>query len=40
MTSLGAASTVEEVAAAVSEALDAAGITAVLSGGAAVQIYS
>jgi hypothetical protein len=37
---LGATSTVEEVAAAVSDALTSAGITAVLSGGAAVQIYT
>jgi hypothetical protein len=37
---LGATSTVEEVAAVVSEALTSAGITAVLSGGAAVQIYT
>ena len=35
-----AGSPIEEVAATVSEALEAAGITAVLSGGAAVQIYS
>jgi hypothetical protein len=37
---LHAGSSIEEVAATVSEALAAAGITAVLSGGAAVQIYS
>ncbi|MCU0976656.1 MAG: hypothetical protein MUC71_10165, partial [Steroidobacteraceae bacterium] len=40
MNSLDAESPIEEVAATVSEALAAAGITAVLSGGAAVQIYS
>lgn len=40
MSRLHAASSIEEVAATVSEALAAAGITAVLSGGAAVQIYS
>jgi len=37
---LSATSTVEEVAAVVSDALTSAGITAVLSGGAAVQIYT
>jgi hypothetical protein len=37
---LSAASTIEEIAAAVSSALREAGITAVLSGGGAVQIYS
>jgi hypothetical protein len=37
---LHAGSSIEEVAATVSEALAAAGITAVLSGGAAVQIYT
>lgn len=37
---LGASSSIEEVAAVVSEALTAAKITAVLSGGAAVQIYT
>jgi hypothetical protein len=37
---LGASSSIEEIAARVSDALTAAGITAVLSGGAAVQIYS
>jgi len=37
---LHAGSSIEEVAATVSEALAAAGITAVLSGGAVVQIYS
>ena len=37
---LGASSSVEEVAAIVSDALTSAGITAVLSGGAAVQIYT
>jgi len=37
---LGASSSVEEVAATVSDALTSAGITAVLSGGAAVQIYT
>jgi hypothetical protein len=37
---LGATSTIEEVAAVVSDALTSAGITAVLSGGAAVQIYT
>lgn len=40
MKALHAGSSIEEVAATVSEALAAAGITAVLSGGAAVQIYS
>jgi len=40
VSSLHAGSPIEEVAATVSEALAAAGITAVLSGGAAVQIYS
>ena len=40
MSALHAGSPIEEVAATVSEALVAAGITAVLSGGAAVQIYS
>ncbi len=40
MSALHAGSPIEEVAATVSEALAAAGITAVLSGGAAVQIYS
>lgn len=40
MSRLHGASSIEEVAATVSEALAAAGITAVLSGGAAVQIYS
>jgi len=37
---LSASSSVEEVAAIVSDALTSAGITAVLSGGAAVQIYT
>lgn len=37
---LSASSSVEEVAAIVSDALTLAGITAVLSGGAAVQIYT
>jgi hypothetical protein len=37
---LGESSSIEEVAATVSHALTAAGITAVLSGGAVVQIYS
>ena len=37
---LSAASSIEEIAAAVSYALREAGITAVLSGGGAVQIYS
>jgi hypothetical protein len=37
---LSAASSIEEVAAVVSDALTSAGITAVLSGGAAVQIYT
>lgn len=37
---LNAASSIEEVAAVVSDALTSAGITAVLSGGAAVQIYT
>jgi hypothetical protein len=37
---LNAASPIEEVAAVVSDALTSAGITAVLSGGAAVQIYT
>lgn len=40
MTILDESSSIEEVAGAVSAALTAAGITAVLSGGAAVQIYS
>jgi len=40
MTQLSASSSVEEVAAIVSDALTSAGITAVLSGGAAVQIYT
>lgn len=40
MKPLDASSSIEEVAATVSAALTAAGITAVLSGGAAVQIYS
>jgi len=40
VTSLDASSSIEEIAATVSNALTAAGITAVLSGGAAVQIYS
>lgn len=39
MSALHAGSPIEEVAAMVSEALAAAGITAVPSGGAAVQIY-
>ena len=38
--SLDAESTIEQVAAVVSDALTQAGITAVLSGGAAVQIYT
>jgi hypothetical protein len=38
--SLDESSSIEQVAAAVSNALTAAGITAVLSGGAAVQIYT
>ena len=37
---LSASSSVDEVAAIVSDALTSAGITAVLSGGAAVQIYT
>lgn len=37
---LSVSSSVEEVAALVSDALTSAGITAVLSGGAAVQIYT
>ena len=37
---LSASSSVEQVAAIVSDALTSAGITAVLSGGAAVQIYT
>jgi hypothetical protein len=37
---LNTSSSVEEVAAIVSDALTSAGITAVLSGGAAVQIYT
>ena len=37
---LGASSSVEEVAAIVSDALTSAGITAVLSGGATAQIYT
>ena len=40
MKPLSAASSIEEIAAAVSNALSVAGITAVLSGGGAVQIYS
>lgn len=40
MTAITPDSTIDEIAARVSEALTAAGITAVLSGGAAVQIYS
>ncbi len=40
MTQLSATSSIEEVAAVVSDALTSAGITAVLSGGAAVQIYT
>ncbi len=40
MNGLHAGSSIEEVAATVSEALAAAGVTAVLSGGAVVQIYS
>lgn len=40
MNVLDESSSIEEVAATVSHALTAAGITAVLSGGAAVQIYS
>lgn len=40
MSRLHAGSSIEEVAATVSEALASAGITAVLSGGAAVQIYT
>jgi hypothetical protein len=40
VTQLGATSSIEEVAAVVSDALTSAGITAVLSGGAAVQIYT
>ena len=40
MKRLSAASSIEEIAAAVSDALSKAGITAVLSGGGAVQIYS
>ena len=40
MRSLDESSSIEQVAAAVSNALTAAGITAVLSGGAAVQIYT
>ena len=37
---LNTSSSVEEVAAIASDALTSAGITAVLSGGAAVQIYT
>lgn len=40
MRKLNESSSIEEVAATVSHALTAAGITAVLSGGAVVQIYS
>ena len=40
MKPLDASSSIEEIAGTVSTALTAAGITAVLSGGAAVQIYS
>lgn len=40
MSLLNQSSSIEEIAGAVSVALSAAGITAVLSGGAAVQIYS
>ena len=40
MSEITAQSTIEEVAAIVSDALESAGITATLSGGSAVTIYS